>query len=68
LANELLLQIRDAEIVALQTLEVKNQTAIGNLQAVQTGNDIALAQVQQMGICKVRRKIVSADRRETAIA
>src|SRR5216683_2806813 len=34
------------EQAALQTLEVKNQTAIGNLQAVQTGNEIALAQVQ----------------------
>src|SRR6202795_2513448 len=37
-----------SEQTALQTLEVKNQTAIGNLQAVQTGNEIALAQVQQV--------------------
>jgi P-type conjugative transfer protein TrbJ len=36
------------EQAALQTLELKNQTAIGNLQAVQTGNEIALAQVQQI--------------------
>jgi type IV secretion system protein TrbJ len=36
------------EQASLQTLEVKNQTAIGNLQAVQTGNEIALAQVQQV--------------------
>jgi type IV secretion system protein TrbJ len=32
----------------LSTLEVKNQTAIGNLQVAQTGNEIALAQVQQL--------------------
>jgi P-type conjugative transfer protein TrbJ len=37
-----------AEQSTLSTLEVKNQTAIGNLQAVQTGNEIALAQVQQL--------------------
>src|SRR5690348_2912779 len=32
----------------LSTLEVKNETAIGNLQVAQTGNEIALAQVQQL--------------------
>jgi P-type conjugative transfer protein TrbJ len=37
-----------AEQTSLQTLELKNQTAIGNLQAVQTGNEIALAEVQQI--------------------
>src|SRR3984893_3384196 len=40
------------EQAALQTLEVKNQTAIGNLQAVQTGNEIALAQVQQIQLLR----------------
>jgi len=45
------------EQVALQTLEVKNQTAIGNLQAVQTGNEIALAQVQQV---QMLRQLVMA--------
>ena len=41
-----------AEQTSLQTLEVKNQTAIGNLQAVQTGNEIALAQVQQIQLLR----------------
>jgi len=45
------------EQAALQTLEVKNQTAIGNLQAVQTGNEIALAQVQQV---QMLRQLVMA--------
>jgi type IV secretion system protein TrbJ len=36
------------EQATLSTLEVKNQTAIGNLQVAQTGNEIALAQVQQL--------------------
>ncbi len=45
------------EQAALQTLEVKNQTAIGNLQAVQTGNEIALAQVQQI---QMLRQLVMA--------
>jgi P-type conjugative transfer protein TrbJ len=46
-----------AEHASLQTLEVKNQTAIGNLQAVQTGNEIALAQVQQV---QMLRQLVMA--------
>jgi P-type conjugative transfer protein TrbJ len=46
-----------AEQASLQTLEVKNQTAIGNLQAVQTGNEIALAQVQQV---QMLRQLVMA--------
>ena len=46
-----------SEQAALQTLEVKNQTAIGNLQAVQTGNEIALAQVQQI---QMLRQLVMA--------
>jgi P-type conjugative transfer protein TrbJ len=37
-----------AEQTSLQNLELKNQTAIGNLQAVQTSNEIALAEVQQL--------------------
>ena len=45
------------EQTALQTLEVKNQTAIGNLQAVQTGNEITLAQVQQI---QMLRQLVMA--------
>ncbi len=45
------------EQATLQTLEVKNQTAIGNLQAVQTGNEIALAQVQQI---QMLRQLVMA--------
>jgi P-type conjugative transfer protein TrbJ len=46
-----------AEQTALQTLELKNQTAVGNLQAVQTGNEIALAQVQQV---QMLRQLVMA--------
>jgi len=46
-----------AEQASMQTLEVKNQTAIGNLQAVQTGNEIALAQVQQV---QMLRQLVMA--------
>jgi P-type conjugative transfer protein TrbJ len=46
------------EQATLQTLEVKNQTAIGNLQAVQTGNEIALAQVQQI---QMLRQLVMAE-------
>src|SRR5208337_4549824 len=41
-----------AEQTALQSLELKNQTAVGNLQAVQTGNEIALAQVQQIQLLR----------------
>src|SRR5262249_61246644 len=37
-----------AEQSTFGNLEFKNQTAIGNLQAVQVGNEIALAQVQQV--------------------
>src|SRR5271170_5758290 len=37
-----------AEQATLQTLEFRNQTAMGNLQAVQVSNEIALAQVQQV--------------------
>ncbi|MGO9268368.1 MAG: hypothetical protein ACLQBA_26370 [Candidatus Binataceae bacterium] len=46
-----------AEQTALQSLELKNQTAAGNLQAVQTGNEIALAQVQQI---QMLRQLVMA--------
>jgi P-type conjugative transfer protein TrbJ len=41
-----------AEQATLQSLELKNQTAIGNLQAVQAGNEIALAQVQQVQLLR----------------
>ena len=46
-----------AEQISLETLELKNQTAVGNLQAVQTGNEIALAQVQQV---QMLRQLVMA--------
>src|SRR5271165_4254318 len=46
-----------AEQASLQTLELKNQTAIGNLQAVQVGNEVALAQVQQV---QMLRQLVMA--------
>ena len=46
-----------AEQASLQTLELKNQTAIGNLQAVQVSNEIALAQVQQI---QMLRQLVMA--------
>lgn len=46
-----------AEQASLQTLEVKNRTAIGNLQAVQVSNEIALAQVQQV---QMLRQLVMA--------
>jgi P-type conjugative transfer protein TrbJ len=47
-----------AEQTSLQTLELKNQTAIGNLQAVQVSNEIALAQVQQV---QMLRQLVMAE-------
>jgi P-type conjugative transfer protein TrbJ len=37
-----------AEQALLQNLELKNQTAVGRLQAIQVGNEIALAQVQML--------------------
>ncbi len=46
-----------AEQTTLGNLEFKNQTAIGNLQAVQVGNEIALAQVQQI---QMLRQLVMA--------
>src|ERR1700693_1510162 len=46
------------EQAALQTLEVKNQAAVGNLQAVQVSNEIALAQVQQI---QMLRQLVMAE-------
>jgi P-type conjugative transfer protein TrbJ len=36
------------EQAALQSLETKNQTAVGNLQAIQVSNEIGMAQVQQI--------------------
>jgi type IV secretion system protein TrbJ len=47
-----------SEQTALQTLELKNQTAVGNLQAVQVSNEIALAQVQQI---QMLRQLVMAE-------
>ncbi len=40
------------EQTTLQSLELKNQTALGNLQAVQVSNEIALAQVQQIQLLR----------------
>lgn len=47
-----------AEHATLQSLELKNQTAIGNLEAVQVSNEIALAQVQQI---QMLRQLVMAE-------
>jgi P-type conjugative transfer protein TrbJ len=55
-----------AEQTALQTLELKNQTAIGNLQAVQTGNEIALAQVQQIQM--LRQLVMALTNSENTVA
>ena len=46
-----------AEQASLQSLELRNQTAVGNLQAVQVSNEIALAQVQQV---QMLRQLVMA--------
>jgi P-type conjugative transfer protein TrbJ len=46
-----------SEQAALQTLELRNQTAVGRLQAIQVGNEIALAQVQQV---QMLRQLVMA--------
>jgi type IV secretion system protein TrbJ len=46
-----------AEQTALQTLELRNQTAVGRLQAIQVGNEISLAQVQQV---QMLRQLVMA--------
>ncbi len=40
------------EQVTLQSLEMKNQTAVGRLQAIQVSNEIALAQVQQIQLLR----------------
>ncbi|HVN89620.1 MAG TPA: P-type conjugative transfer protein TrbJ [Candidatus Binataceae bacterium] len=40
------------EQATLQSLELKNRTAIGNLQAVEVSNEIALAQVQQIQLLR----------------
>ena len=45
------------EQASLGNLELKNQTAVGNLQAVQVSNELALAQVQQM---QMLRQLVMA--------
>lgn len=46
-----------AEQAALSNLELKNQTAVGNLQAVQVSNELAMAQVQQI---QMLRQLVMA--------
>jgi P-type conjugative transfer protein TrbJ len=55
-----------AEETALATLELKNQTAIGNLQAVQTGNEIAMAQVQQIQM--LRQLVMALTNSENTVA
>ena len=47
-----------AEQVALHNLELRNQTAVGNLQAVQLSNEIALAQAQQL---QLLRQLIMAE-------
>jgi P-type conjugative transfer protein TrbJ len=54
-----------AEQASLQSLELKNQTAIGNLQAVQVSNEIALAQVQQV---QMLRQLVMAQMNSQNVA
>jgi type IV secretion system protein TrbJ len=54
-----------AEQTQLQSLELKNQTAIGNLQAVQVSNEIALAQVQQI---QLLRQLVMAEMNSQTVA
>jgi type IV secretion system protein TrbJ len=54
-----------AEQTQLQSLELKNQTAIGNLQAVQVSNEIALAQVQQI---QLLRQLVMAEMNSQNVA
>jgi P-type conjugative transfer protein TrbJ len=55
----------EAERASLQTLELKNQTAIGNLQAVQVSNEIALAQVQQV---QMLRQLIMAEMNSQNVA
>jgi P-type conjugative transfer protein TrbJ len=55
-----------AEQTALQSLELKNQTALGNLQAVQTGNEIAMAQVQQIQM--LRQLVMALTNSENTVA
>jgi type IV secretion system protein TrbJ len=54
-----------AEQAQLQSLEFKNQTAIGNLQAAQVSNEIALAQVQQI---QLLRQLVMAQMNSQNVA
>lgn len=54
-----------AEQASLQTLELRNQTALGNLQAVQVSNEIALAQVQQV---QMLRQLVMAEMNSQNVA
>ncbi len=52
-----------AEQVSLSNLEMKNNAAIGALQAVQTGNEVALAEAQQ--IQELRQLTMSAQNAQT---
>ena len=54
-----------AEQASLQSLELKNQTAVGNLQVVQVSNEIALAQVQQV---QMLRQLVMAQSNSQNVA
>jgi type IV secretion system protein TrbJ len=53
------------EQASLGNLELKNQTAVGNLQAVQVSNELALAQVQQM---QMLRQLVMAQTNSQNVA
>ena len=54
-----------AEQLTLQSLELRNQTAVGRLQAIQVGNEIALAQVQQV---QMLRQLVMAEMNSQNVA
>ena len=56
----------EAEQFALQNLELKNNTAIGALQVAQTGNEVALAEAQQ--IQELRQLLMSAQNAQTVAA
>ena len=55
-----------AEQASLSNLEIKNNAAIGALQAVQTGNEVALAEAQQ--IQELRQLTMSAQNAQTVAA
>ena len=55
-----------AEQAALTTLEAKNQGAIGQLQTIQVGNEIALQQVQQLQM--LRQLVVAMINAQNVVA